>query len=193
MNLFAKLLLAGTGTLLAQAASAQAVYDNFESKRVVQYPNNSGTLNQAAANPDAKANNRSAVCASYTRNPSVPYDYIIVKPAKMGDVSAYVSGEKRLSMKFRTPAAGTVVQIALQNTAKAQGAKHPLGRFAGSFKATSTIADAWETLVFTFVPASPENLDPTVGPKDVDRLVISIAPNSNSGETFYFDDLMGPE
>lgn len=193
MKNFARMLLIGAYTVLAHTVSAQTLYDNFENKRLVSYPNSSGVLNQSGTNLENSGANRSTTCGSYTRSATTQYDYLIVKPSKMGDVSAYSSGEKRMTMKFRGPAAGTVVQISLQNTAKAQSNKHPSGRYAGNFKATTATANVWETLSFVFVPSSPENIDPTVGPKDVDRLVISIAPNTTSGETYYFDDLMGPE
>ncbi|WP_035557408.1 T9SS type A sorting domain-containing protein [Hymenobacter sp. IS2118] len=175
-------------------ASAQTLYDNFENTRLVSYPVALGVLTQNAPNPGTNTVNSSPTCALYTRDAGQQFAVIVVKPNNraMADVSAYVAGTKRISMKFRSPAVGTVVEAVLQNS-RLNTANYPTGKFGGDFRATTTVANAWETLTFTYVPGTGGNFDPAVKPTDVDQMVLLVAPNTNTGETYYMDDLTGPE
>ena len=196
MKIFTKLLLAaGLALLGGRAASAQVLYDNFESTRLVSYPVVEGTLVQTAANPGTNAVNGSTTCGAYTRNATPPYAVLVVKPnnARMADVAAYVAGTKRITLKFRSPAAGILVQVVLQNSAKSNALPYPAGKLGGEFSATTTVANAWETLTFTFQAAGTGNFDPTVTSADIDQLVLQVAPGSATTGTFYLDDLTGPE
>ena len=196
MNTFTTYLLAaGLVTLGSRAASAQVLYDNFEDTRIVGYPIVNGTLNQSVANPGSNAVNSSPTCASYVRSTG-QYDAFVVKPSaantRMADVSAYAAGTKKISVKFRGPAAGLSVQAVLQNSAK-NPSNYPNGKYAGDFMATTTKANEWETLTFTFAAASAGNFDPTVTPTEVDQLVLLVQPNTTVSNTTYLDDIMGPE
>jgi hypothetical protein len=196
MNLFTKLFLVGASALLARQASAQVLLDNFENTRLVAYPNNSGALTQTAANPGSNAVNSSSTCASYGRNAGVQYDYLVIKPstgANFANVSDYSAGTKRISMKFRSPAAGVRIELVLQNSPKSNTNIYPNGKYAGDFVATTTVANAWETLTFTFTAAAAGNFDPSVGATDIDQMTMLIAPNTNDGATYYIDDINGPE
>ena len=55
------------------------------------------------------------------------------------------------------------------------------------------MANAWETLTFTYTAAGAGNFDPTVAATDVDQLVLLVAPNTNNAATYYLDDITGPE
>ncbi len=175
-------------------ASAQTLYDNFETTRLVSYPVALGVLTQNAPNPATNTVNSSSTCALYTRDAGQQFAVIVVKPNNraMADVSAYVAGTKRISMKFRSPAVGTVVEAVLQNS-RLNTANYPTGKFGGDFRATTTVANAWEILTFTYVPGTGGNFDPAVLPTDVDQMVLLVAPNTNNGGTYYMDDLTGPE
>ena len=187
--LTAALLVAGT------QASAQTLYDNFEATRIVSYPTVQGVFTQNAANPGSNTVNSSPTCALYTRDGGQQYAVIVVKPnnAVMANVSAYAAGTKRISVKFRSPAVGVTVQAVLQNSVKSNTNMYPNGKFGGDFNAVTTVANAWETLTFTYTAAGAGNFDPTVLPSDVDQMVLLVAPNSNNAATYYLDDLMGPE
>lgn len=119
----------------------------------------------------------------------------MVKPsnAKMANVSAYAAGTKRISMKFRSPAAGVTVRAVLQNSVKSNPNMYPDGKIGGDFIATTTVANAWETLTLTYTAVGAGNFDPTVLPTDVDQMVILVAPNSSNAATYYLDDITGPE
>ena len=196
MNVFTKLICAATlvaaGTT---AASAQVLYDNFETTRIVSYPTAQGTFTQNTANPGSNAVNSSTTCALYTRDGAQQYAVIVVKPnnARMADVAPYAAGTKRISVKFRSPAAGVLVQAVLQNSTKSNTNQYPNGKFGGDFAATTTVANAWETLTFTYTAAGAGNFDPTVTSNDVDQMVLLVAPGTNNAATYYLDDIMGPE
>ena len=197
MKLFTNLLLAGASLALAHAASAQTLLDNFENTRRLSYPNTSGALVQTAPNPGTNAVNGSATCASYTRNGGVQYDYLVMTPnaapARFASVADYAARTKRISLKFRSPAVGVPVQLVLQNSVKANTNMYPNGKFAGNFDAVTTVANAWETLTFTFTAGAPGDFDATVAATDVDQMTVLIAPNTNGAATYYFDDVTGPD
>ena len=195
MKVFTQMLCAAALLAASHSASAQTLYDNFETTRLVSYPGTQGTFNQAAANPGTNAVNGSPTCALYTRDGGQQYAVIVVKPnnGRMADVSTYAAGTKKISVKFRSPAVGVVVQAVLQNSTKSNTNKYPNGKFGGDFTATTTVANAWETLTFTYAAASMGNFDPTVLATDIDQMVLLVAPNSNNASTYYLDDLTGPE
>ena len=195
MKIFTGLLVATALAVSGLHASAQTLYDNFEATRLVAYPTAQGTFTQNTANPGSNTVNSSATCALYTRDAAQQYAVIVVKPnnARMADVSAYAAGTKRISIKFRSPAVGTVVQAVLQNSVKSNTNMYPNGKFGGDFIATTTVANAWETLTFAYTAAGAGNFDPTVLATNVDQMVLLVAPNTNTGATYYLDDITGPE
>ena len=195
MKIFTQLLSAAFVVAGVTSAAAQTLYDNFETTRIVAYPVAQGVFTQNAPNPGANAVNGSSTCALYTRDAGQQFAVIVVKPnnARMASVAPYVAGTKRISIKFRSPAAGVLVQAVLQNGVKSNTNMYPNGKFGGDFNATTTVANAWETLTFTYVPASGGNFDPTVLATDVDQMVFLVAPNTNTGATYYLDDIMAPE
>ncbi len=185
-------LVAGS---LAPTATA-TLLDNFETTRLVDYPGVQGTL-AAAPNPGSSTGNTSATCASYVRDAAQQYATITIAPktGKFGDVSSFTSGAQTLTMKFRSPAAGTKVQLVMQNKAKAAATPYayPQGNYGGTFDATTgATANTWETLTFAYT-ANAGGADGTVTATDIDQLALLIAPNTTSnGATYYFDDLTGP-
>ena len=195
MNTFTKMLLAGASALLVQTASAQTLLDNFENTRLLSYPTSGGVFAAGVANPGTNAVNPSTTCASFARNPAIQYDYLVIRATSGNNfvsVADYATGVKRISLKFRSPAAGVAVQLVLQNAAKVASG-YPNGNFGGTFNATTTAANAWEVLTFTYTAGTGGSFDPTVGPTDVDRMTILVAPNTTNGATSYLDDITGPE
>lgn len=195
MKIFTQLLCAAALLVAGQQASAQALLDNFETTRLVDYPVAQGVLTQAVANPFAGTGNNSTLVARFVRSATDAYSTIAIRPKLSGtfaNVSAYRSGAQHLTMKFLSPGPGTQVQIVLQNVAKVN---YPAGNYAGDFFATTTAAaNTWETLSFNFVAGvAGQTFDPTVTATDIDQIAVLIAPGStNNGATYYFDDLMGP-
>ena len=196
MKIFTKYLVVSGLALLGSRASAQTLYDDFETTHLVTYPviSGQGTLNQATANPGSSPVNTSATCGTYTRS-TTQYDVLVMKPtnAKMADVAAYAAGTKHISIKFRSPMAGMVVQAVLQNKAKSDLNLYPQGKFGGDFNATTTKTNDWETLTFTFTAGAADGFDPTTTSTDVDQMTLLVAPNTLVSTVAYLDDIMGPE
>ncbi|PJJ52964.1 T9SS type A sorting domain-containing protein [Hymenobacter chitinivorans] len=188
------LVLAGLLLPLGRAAVGQVLYENFETTRRVSYSYTSGVFTQTAANPAANTVNSSSTVGRYVRNTAEQFDVIVINPLapRLADASAYLAGTKKISLKIYSPAAGKAVQIVVQNKTKA-GTGYPNGNLGGTFNATTTVANAWETLTFTYTAGGAGTFDPTVTPTDADQLVLLIEPGTNSGATYYLDDIMGPE
>ena len=195
MKNFTKLLCAAALAASVAPASAQTLYDNFENTRLASYPVVEGVFMPNTANPGTNTVNSSPTCALYTRAGGAQYAVIVVKPnnARMADVSAYATGIKRLSIKFRSPAVGVVVGAVLQNSTKSNTSPYPAGKFGTEFTATTTVANAWETLTFTSSAATGGNFDASVLATDIDQLLFQVAPGTNNAATYYFDDITGPE
>jgi hypothetical protein len=195
MQRFTKtILLAGAMLTLGRAAVAQVLYENFETVRRVSYSFTNGVFTQNAANPAANTVNSSTVVGKYVRDAGQQFDVIVINPLapRLADATPYLTGAKQIKLKMYSPAAGRAVQIVVQNKAKS-ATGYPNGNLGGTFNATTTVANAWENLTFTYTAGGAGAFDPTVQPTDADQLVMLIEPGSNSGATYYFDDLLGPE
>lgn len=168
-------------------ASAQTTWDNFEDQRKGTYGFISGTFIPYSENPDQSGVNTSPVAGFYARNPAEQFDVLILD-AQMADLSDYLTGAKTMSMDVWSPAAGTTVQITLENDPLAEPANFPTGRHS-VYLATTTTSMAWETLTFTF----DNQPDASVANDNVNRMVILFDPDSNSGDEWRFDNLRGPE
>jgi hypothetical protein len=171
----------------AASISAQQVWDNFQNIRKGNYGFINGSFIPYFENPDKSGVNTSNVVASYARNSTELFDVLILE-APMADLSDYVSGTKQMSVDVWSPNVGTVVQITLESSILALPVNYPVGRHS-VFLGTTTVANAWETITFSF----SERPDLTVSNTGVDRIVLLFAPNTNTSTTFYFDNLSGPE
>lgn len=172
---------------LGSNLSAQTIWDNFEDTRKGTYGFINGTFIPYFENPDPTGANTSSIAANYTRNAVELFD-VIVLDALMADLSDYLSGAKQMSIDVWSPVAGTVVQISLENDVLAEPANFPTGRHSAYF-ATTTVAMGWETLTFDF----SDQPDASVANDNVNRMVLLFAPNTNTGDTYFFDNLIGPE
>lgn len=166
---------------------AQTTWDNFEDVRKGTYGFINGTFIPYNENPDQSGANTSLVAAAYTRNAAELFDVLIID-APMADLSDYVSGTKQMSIDVWSPAAGIPIQITLENSETALPDNFPTGRHS-VYLTETTVAQQWETLTFTF-DTQP---DAGVPNTDVDRLVLLFNPNTNSGDQYFLDNLMGPE
>jgi len=93
-----------------------------------------------------------------------------------------------MSIDVWSPVPNTRVQITLENSALAQ-ADFPAGRHSEYFAETTT-TNAWETLEFELLGLVQNS---GVTPDFIDQIVILFEPNTNTGETYYWDNLVGPE
>ena len=180
--------------LICSAASAQVVgqnmLENFETVSRFTYPRAiySGVYDSAAANPSATGVNTSPKVGKYIRNAGVQYDVLACNMigGTVRDVASYLTGAKKISIKINSTApVGTEIQLTLQNAQQSTGG-YPQGRHS-VYVATTTMMNAWETLVFNF------NNQPSGGvdANGLDQMIISFKNNSNTGDTYYFDDIAG--
>ncbi len=179
-------LIAAVG-FTAAAADAQQIWDNFENTRIANYGFISGVFIPYNENPDQADANTSQVAAQYVRNAAETFD-VIVMNAVMDNVTDYATGAKTITMDVWSPAPGKTVQITLENSNLAQPDNYPTGRHS-EYLATTTVGEQWETLTFTLAATPDGNVSPSI----LNQLVILFDPNSNNGDTYYFDNLNGPE
>ena len=196
---------------------AQSMYDSFDNERTVTYglnvpfsyqigngiggavwPGWHGTLLQYTDNPATDGINPSPQCAEYTRNPAEFYDVIIINCGELEDLSDYISGAKTMSFDVFSPVPGITVQITLEN-AELAGGGYPAGRHS-EYTATTTTGGQWETLTFALSNqpwTDAENTgwwpDAATAHNDVDQMVVLFNPASNTDDTYYIDNIMGPE
>ena len=169
------------------SVSAQQIWDNFEDVRKGTYGFISGSFIPYNENPDQSGVNTSQVAASYTRNAAETFD-VIVLDGQMTDLSDYLTGTKQMSIDVWSPAPDVTIQITLENSVLAEPGNFPTGRHSVYLGATTT-SMAWETVTFNF----DNQPDPTVANDNVDRIILLFAPNTNTSNTYYWDNLNGPE
>lgn len=185
-QLFISSLILTAGLLFAQQQTGQDNENKYGSFGPVQ-----GKLDSACANPDAKGINASATCVKYTRAKEAPYANIKIYPkGKLVDVTPYASygaNAQKIKMKvYSTAPVGTKIELQL---GKKGNDKFPEGVHS-QYEAVTTVQNAWEEVAFNFT-ATPKGSQ--VASTEVDKVTLLFAPNTNSSETFYFDDIVGPE
>lgn len=172
---------------LGLCAQAQTTWDNFEDQRKGTYFFENGVFIPYNLNPDQSAANTSQVAAQYIRDPGAPFDVIVID-AEMANLSDYLTGAKQMSIDVWSPAANTTVQITLENSTLALPDNFPTGRHS-VYLATTTVANQWETLTFNYF----EQPDASVANNNVNRLALLFNPGATTNETYYWDNLNGPE
>jgi hypothetical protein len=123
-------------------------------------------------------------CNRYYRNGNVTYDVLYVQAKPINYALPFENGTVKLKMKvFTTAPVGTGININLENRDKASK-DYPSGR-RSILQAITTKTRAWEELTFRF-SAQP---DAGTAAQDIDQLVLLFAPNSNSTDVYYLDDI----
>lgn len=171
---------------------SQTVYDNFEGNKVISYSAKNGVLDTTVANPAPDDVNKSAKCAMYVRNRAQKFDNIKMPlNGKLSDVSnyaTYVGVPPRIKMKIYTTApVGTLVEILLGD--KSLNNTYP-GGTNSQYQAHTTETGKWEEMEFKFAQIPEGSETPTTG---VNQLTLLFNPNSTTSDTYYFDDITGPE
>ena len=85
-----------------------------------------------------------------------------------------------------SPRPGILFQITLQDSTVANGSNYPAGRNS-EYQATTTAANAWETLTFSFT--NSPSATSSVG---LNEIVLLIAPNTTTPVRTFLDDWFGP-
>jgi len=168
------------------ALPVEKIHEDFQSNRNVLYPIKTGVLTEAVANPSATGINTSALVGKYVRNSSELYDVLNIRNVTITNANDYVYGRKRLSFDIYTSApVGTKISMQLENSNVTTATNYPSGRHSG-FKATTTVQNKWETIEFEFEKV----IDPNTSALSINNVVILFESNSNSGATYYFDNLL---
>jgi hypothetical protein len=170
----------------------ELVYDNFEGNRVLHYGERSGVLDTVAKNPAPNQVNKSAKCGLYVRNGSKKFANVKMNlKQNLSGVDAYATYlgiPPKIKMKVYTSApAGTLVEILLGS--RRGNNDYPAGTHS-QYQAYTTKSNAWEELEFKFsqIPQGSET-----SASQIDQIVLLFNPNSTTSDTYYFDELTGPQ
>ncbi len=170
---------------VAPALSQSLVHDNFDTQRNLAYTSWTGTFNQSVSNPAPNAVNGSATVAQYTRDSGSLYDVIAASTGDLANVADYLTGQKAFYLDVYTSApVGTELLLQLENSATATASNYPTGRHS-KYIAHTTSSNAWQRLKFVL----EDRIDGATGDTQVDTLVVLIDPNSNTGDTYFLDNL----
>ena len=168
---------------------SQIIWDNFEDTRIGYYEFVHGGMTTRLDNPLPNAVNNSELCAQYVRNPGETYDVIvIVANGPFFELTDYINGTKKMKVDVFSPAPGIPLQITLEDSAIAGPTNYPYGRHS-IYTATTSLTNEWETIEFIF-DSRPDNIVPDT---DVTSLILLFDIGSQSNDTYYFDNLYGPE
>ena len=170
--------------------SSQILWDDFEQNRIGYYEFTHGGMTTRFANPDPSSSvNNSELCSEYVRNAGELWDVlVIVANGPMYDVSDYVNGNKKMSVDVFSPAAGIPVQITLEDSSLAGATNYPTGRHS-IYLGVTTVTNEWETIELTF-DSKP---DPAMSDVGLTSVILLFNGNTNTNDTYYFDNLYGPE
>jgi hypothetical protein len=185
MNRFGMLLMLCTAFTGLQA---QELWDDFDSRRQVDYGFIHGVFIEYIPNSSPDALNESPMVARYLRNPVEVFDVIIANVGQLADISDYISGTKSLRLDVLAPSPGITVQITLEDSLSAGPTNYPTGRRA-EFTAVTSAAGVWETLTFSLAN-EPDLSVPNTG---VNRAVLLFNPGTPTPQTWEIDNWFGPE
>ena len=170
-------------------SSSQILWDNFEDTRIGYYDFVHGGMTTRLDNPLPNAINSSELCAQYVRNPGETYDVIvIVANGPFLELTDYINGTKKMTVDVFSPAPGIPLQITLEDSSIAGGSPYPDGRHS-IYTAITTTANEWERIEFIY-DSRPDN---SVSDIDVTSLILLFDIGNNTNDTYYFDNLYGPE
>ena len=157
--------------------------DDFETNRKVVYTQTDGVLTQNSPNPAANSVNGSTTCAKYVTKAATAYDNLI-GTAPIGNGNDYKTGKKFFKLDVYSASPNTLIALTISNNKLAVANAYPTGRHS-IYNATTTKTNQWETLTFAYV-TSP---DASVPGDSTDQINIQFASGTNTGATFYFDNL----
>ena len=170
--------------------TSQVLWDDFEQTRVGYYEFVHGGMTTRFPNPDfSSAVNNSNLCAQYVRNPGELWDVlVIIANGSINDVSDYVSGSKTMSIDVFSPLPGIPIQITLEDSSIAGATNYPDGRHS-IYLGVTTLSNEWETIELTF----DSRPDVNMSDDGLTSVILLFNGNTNTNDTYYFDNLYGPE
>jgi hypothetical protein len=171
-------------------SNSQVLWDDFEQTRVGYYDFVHGGMTTRFPNPDLSSTvNNSNLCAQYVRNPGELWDVLVIfANGSINDVSDYVSGSKTMSIDVFSPLAGIPLQITLEDSSIAGATNYPDGRHS-IYLGVTTLSNEWETIELTF----DSRPDVNMSDDGLTSVILLFNGNTNTNDTYYFDNLHGPE
>ncbi len=186
--------------------SAQVVIEDFENNRHLSYVEKSGEFSSdnpnfapalmggmynGVANPDMSGINTSSRCGSYTRNAVETYDYFIALPAGgFTNLNDFTSGENFFTLDVWSPEESTSFILSFENREIAQIDPDSLDGVHSRFEAFTSVANAWQTITFSFLDFPDANITEN----QIDQMVMLINNGQeNNAVTVYFDNFIGPD
>ena len=171
-------------------ASSQTVWDDFEQNRIGYYEFTHGGMTTRYPNPDiASSVNSSPICTQYVRNPGELWDVlVIVANGPINDVSDYVTGDKKMTVDVFSPLPGIPIQITLEDSSIAGATNYPDGRHS-IYLGTTTATNQWETIELSY----DSRPDQTMSDTTLTSVILLFNGGTNTNDTYYFDNLFGPE
>jgi len=193
-------------TLVPFMISAQVVIEDFEENRNLSYVEKSGEFisdNPTSApalmggmyfgvdNPDMTGINTSPRCGSYMRNAVETYDYFIALPAGgFTNLDDFTSGENFFTLDVWSPEESTSFIISFENREIAQINPDSLDGVHSRFEAFTSVANAWQTINFSFLDFPDLN----ISEDQIDQMVMLVNNGQeNNAVTIYFDNFIGPD
>ncbi len=171
-------------TVIVKPDSCYGIIDDAESIRNFYWVGGTGTYRASVTNPSKDSMNSSMFCNRYYRNGNIAYDVLYIQAKSINNTLPFENGTLKLKMKVYTTAPiGTSINLNFENRAKATK-DYPSGR-RSVLQAITTKTRAWEELTFSLI-LKPDVSTPA---QDIDQLVILFAPNSNSTDVYYIDDI----
>jgi hypothetical protein len=171
-------------------SNSQVLWDDFEQTRVGYYDFVHGGMTTRFPNPDLLSTvNNSNLCAQYVRNPGELWDVLVlIANGSINDVSDYVSGSKTMSIDVFSPLPGIPIQITLEDSSIAGATNYPDGRHS-IYLGVTTLSNEWETIELTF----DSRPDVNMSDDGLTSVILLFNGNTNTNDTYYFDNLYGPE
>ncbi len=172
-------------------------FENFDdpANATVLASRTTGTLTEVT-NLDASGVNTSTLSGEYVRDSTNQYDTLFYVTSSVPDASQYVSKARKFVVDLYTSApVGSVFLLQLEDSSIATASNYPTGRHS-RYQVTTSAQNQWQRLEVDLL----DTPDPGTGDGSVDHMVILFAPNSFTGDTYYFDNLdsyatgpVGPE
>jgi hypothetical protein len=171
-------------------STSQVLWDDFEQTRVGYYEFVHGGMTTRFPNPDlSSAVNNSNLCAQYVRNPGELWDVLVIlSNGPINDVSDYVNGNKKMTVDVFSPLPGIPIQITLEDSSIAGATNYPDGRHS-IYLGTTTTTNQWETIELSY----DSRPDQTMSDTTLTSVILLFNGGTNTNDTYYFDNLYGPE
>jgi beta-glucanase (GH16 family) len=170
-------------TKLADTYTPGVVYEDYQTIHNITFRDAIGTYTANAANPSASGINTSSNVGKYVRKSTELYDNFSFT-STINNIGDFKSGTKKFAMDVYTSApVGSVISWQAESSASVPS-NYPVGRHS-IYQAVVKQTNTWHTLTFTYASAP----DASTLDSEVNRFVFLLEPGTNSGNTYYFDNI----